>query len=114
MDFQAVSCKRAAVCLAWFLDDFGIVPITGAWTVVLIALVVLVYILLMTLTGAVKKEEILWLKGLLKNNISLLILWILPYNKKERKSGQDTIPIHRLFMIKRISKEKDGRTCGKF
>lgn len=57
----------ALPCIALgFLDDFGIVPITGAWTVGLIVLVVLVYVLLMTLTGAVKKEEIRWLKSLLK------------------------------------------------
>ena len=64
--FKPFLASALPCVLLGFLDDFGIVPITGAWTVVLIVLVVLVYVLLMTLSGAVKKEEIRWLKSLLK------------------------------------------------
>lgn len=49
-----------------FLDDLGIIPVTGVWTVILIVLAVLLYLLIMTLTGSIKKEEIRWVKSLLK------------------------------------------------
>ena len=54
-------------CLA--LDtasDAGLIPTNGVWTVVLILLAAIFYLLIMTVTGAIKKEEIHWVKSLIK------------------------------------------------
>lgn len=54
-------------CLALdSLCDTGLIPANGVWTVVLILLAVVFYLLIMTVTGAIKKEEIHWVRTLIK------------------------------------------------